>query len=86
MAYEVRIQRPAHRYLQRCDRPTQKRLVDRIDALSEDPYEYSKLLENAQGKRSSRVGDLRIIFEVDEPAKTIHIHTIAPRGQAYRRL
>lgn len=62
----MRLYRPARRYLERCDRPTQKRLIERIEALSENPYSHSKLLENAQGKRSSRVGKLRIIFEVDE--------------------
>jgi len=72
--------------LERCDRPTQRRLIERIEALSENPYSHSKLLENAQGKRSSRVGKLRIIFEVDEQEKLLHVLTIAPRGEVYRRL
>ena len=66
----MRLYRPARRYLERCDRPTQKRLIERIEALSENPYSHSKLLENAQGKRSSRVGKLRIIFEVDEQGRS----------------
>jgi len=72
--------------LERCDRPTQRRLIERIEALSENPYSHSKLLENAQGKRSSRVGKLRIIFEVDEQERLLHVLTIAPRGEVYRRL
>lgn len=82
----MRLYRPARRCLERCDRPTQKRLIERIEALSENPYSHSKLLENAQGKRSSRVGKLRIIFEVDEQEKLLHVLTIAPRGEVYRRL
>jgi mRNA interferase RelE/StbE len=38
------------------------------------------------GQRSSRVGDWRIIYEIQESAAYVYIVTIQPRGKAYRNL
>ncbi|MCH8095679.1 MAG: type II toxin-antitoxin system RelE/ParE family toxin [Proteobacteria bacterium] len=31
-----------------------------------------------------RVGDWRVIYEVDRKTRTMHVVVIAPRGRAYR--
>lgn len=66
--------------------PFQRRLIHRIDALAHTPHQLSKPLVNLKGLRSSRVGSLRIIFEVHEKTKPIHVYTIDPRGRVYRGL
>ncbi len=86
MAYEVRLYRQARRYLERCDRPTQKRLIARLEELAEAPYEHSKPLQGLEGERSSRVGKWRIIFEPDDQTETLHVYSIRPRGDVYDRL
>ena len=66
---------------------TTKRL-DRFDELAANPYDprWSKKLVNAEGLRSSRVGDWRIIHIVSEASKIIYVTAVRPRGEAYRRL
>jgi mRNA interferase RelE/StbE len=60
----------------------------RLKELSFDPFDpvISYSLEMARQKRSSRVGDWRIIYQVNESQKIIEVLTIAPRGRAYRKI
>ena len=88
MSYTICLQTAAVKVLDRVDRPTNSRLLRRLDELSEDPFDprISKALRDPGGKRSSRVGDWRIIYSVDLSARTVAVFFIEPRGQAYRRL
>ena len=83
MSYSVRLYRPARSYLERCDRVTRRRLAARIDQLADEPFRYGKPLQGAGAYRSSRVGGLRILYEVDEAARVVHVYTIGPRGDIY---
>jgi len=85
-SYEVIIYKPAKRYLERCGRVLGRRLAARLDALGRDPYAHGKPLAGVGPLRSARVGDLRIIYEVEEPGKRVHVYAIGPRGQIYRNL
>jgi len=86
LAYEVRLYRAARRYLERCDRPTRRRFIKRLEELAESPYEHSKPLRGAKGERSSRLGRWRIIFEPDDEQNVLHVYTIRPRGDVYSRI
>ncbi len=85
MIYELRLARRAANYVARLDRPTTDRILRRLEEITTDPFgPNSKPLTNAAGKRSSRVGDYRIIYEVDRVIHIVDVVAIAPRGQAYR--
>lgn len=85
MTYDVRLARGAANYIARLDRPTADRIVRRLDEIAADPFgPHTKLLTNAAGKRSSRVGNYRIVFSVDLVATVIDVSVVAPRGRAYR--
>lgn len=67
--YEVRVERAAEKALTRRMRPDDANRIRRaIGALAEDPrpYPQSRELRGRQGRRL-RVGDYRIIYEIDEP-------------------
>ena len=81
MAYEVRVN-----YVRRLDRNTQERVLGRLRELAEDPFGSSKVLQDAGGRRSSRVGGMRIIFIVDPARNLLEISHIGPRGEIYRHL
>jgi mRNA interferase RelE/StbE len=84
--FEVVLSRSAATYFQRLDRPWQERVRAALESLREDPFGHSKALVNGEGRRSTRVGALRIIFTVDTSAKVVAVSHIGPRGQVYRRL
>ena len=86
MTYDLHIARNANNYLERLDAKTQQRFANLFEQLSESPLEHSKPLRGLGGRRSSRVGGWRVIFEVDSATQVIVVSDIGPRGQIYREL
>ena len=87
MTYTLRISSRADRYLGRLDRRTQQRVVGRLHELELNPYHGgTKQLRGFAGLRSTRVGDLRIVYSVIEQDVVVFIERIGPRGQVYRDL
>lgn len=72
----------------RLDQATFQRIERRLDELEANPYDprISKPLKGLEGMRSSRVGDWRVLYTVEDTVKTIYIVAIRPRGEAYRRI
>ncbi|MBI3696979.1 MAG: type II toxin-antitoxin system RelE/ParE family toxin [Acidobacteria bacterium] len=88
MNFAIRLETAVVKTLDRVDRPTEKRLRNRIDALAADPFD-PRLSEPLTGKgdlRKSRVGGWRIVFEVDVRARWIAVTALQRRGQVYKRL
>lgn len=85
MALEIKLTATAHKYFEALDKPTKKRIQEKLTAIAAAPFELrlSKPLVGVS-KRTARVGDYRIIFEIDEPL--LIVSDIGPRGQIYRRL
>ena len=88
MSYQVRLSNRAAKDLDRLNRVTQERILNRLDQLAEAPRDprFSNLLTNRGGLRRSRVGGWRIIFSVDENTTTVDVVTIERRGQVYQRI
>ena len=82
--YSVSLSGPAAKYLDRCDAPTRNRLREKLEKLKADPFDpqNSKLLKGRNDQRSARVGNLRILFRVNE--LDIIVAEIGPRGEIYK--
>jgi mRNA interferase RelE/StbE len=86
LRFTVRVARSAARYLERLPSDAQRRIIQRLDQLAEDPFgAYTKPLEGPGDRRSSRIGGWRIIFTVDRDQRFVDVSDIGPRGQVYRR-
>jgi mRNA-degrading endonuclease RelE of RelBE toxin-antitoxin system len=70
--------------LERCDVPTRDRLQQKFEKLKADPFDpqHSKPLKGRNDQRSARVGDLRILFRVND--LDIIVAAIGPRGDIYK--
>jgi len=88
VTYEIRLYREAIKALDRMDRKTEERIRRRLRELADNPTapRLSKPLKGVEGLRSSRVGEWRILYVVDELNTSVAILAVRPRGQAYRRL
>ena len=69
------------KYINSCDRATKQRLKIAIEKL---PLGDVKKLAGLENDFRLRVGDLRILFSIEEDI--IIINDILPRGQAYKRI
>jgi mRNA interferase RelE/StbE len=73
--------------LQSIPRALVPRLLDRIDRLPVDPNpSQSTKLQGAERLYRLRVGDYRIVYEVDREAKQVTVHYVRHRRDVYRRL
>ena len=63
------------------------RIMKRIEALADDPFPHQGVkLSAAERLYRVRVGDHRIVYEVDSKAKQITVHYVRHRREAYRGL
>ena len=82
--YSVSLSQTARKYLERCSAPTRERLRQKLEKLKADPFDpqNSKPLKGRNDQRSARVGNLRILFQVQGP--DIIVAEIGPRGEIYK--
>lgn len=87
MALQIRFLATPKKYFEALDKPTKKRIQDKLDAITASPTDprLSKPLVGVN-KRTARVGDYRIIFEIDVDKDLLIVADVGPRGQIYRRL
>ena len=78
---QIEYKKKAVKYINCCDKDTKKRLKKAIEAL---PFGDIKILSGLQNEYRLRVGDLRVLFSIEDDR--IYIDNIIPRGQAYKRL
>ncbi len=83
--WSVEFERRADRDIERLDPQVQQRVLTAIDRLASDPRRAA--LRKLKGRAESRlrVGDWRVIVELDIAARTIVIQRVLPRGRAYDR-
>ncbi len=86
--YRIEYERSARKELATLPRPTQRRVVDAIEGLSNDPRPagYRKITGTRNGYRI-RVGRYRVLYEVKDQVLIIVIIRVAKRDEAaYRNL
>jgi mRNA interferase RelE/StbE len=67
------------------DRVGQHSASGAFGSLAEDPRRRGKPLQRElAGRWSARRGDYRILYRLDEDAKTMYVLRVASRGDAYR--
>jgi mRNA interferase RelE/StbE len=85
--YRVRILESACRELEQLDKPTARRVVERVRWLAANLHSIrpEALKSDLKGFYKLRVGDYRIIYEVLDQERVIIIHAIGHRRDIYRK-
>jgi mRNA interferase RelE/StbE len=88
LAWTVSYTQTAKRQLKKLDQPVARRILDFLDervAKHEDPRTLGKALTGPLGTLwRYRVGNYRIICEIQDRAVTILVIQIGHRGEVYR--
>ncbi len=84
--YRVIILPKALEYLSRADKPVAQRVTDRLTWLSENIENINPmpLKGDLSGLSKLRVGDWKIIYEVNNEGKSITVHQIGQRRDIYK--
>ena len=84
MSYSVKIKRSAAKELSRITIPERQRLANAIDRLAENPLTGTALKGELRGLRRIRVGDYRIIYEVQDRQLVVLVVRVRHRREVYR--
>ena len=83
--WSVEFERRAARDLERLDSQVKQRVLAAIDRLATDPRNAGLRRLSGRPESRLRVGDWRVIVELETATRTIVIARILPRGRAYER-
>lgn len=86
--FEIILSKQASKYYKKVPIGLVKRLDRAFLMLEQDPLSGGdiKILAGNTKRYRMRVGDIRIIFQVEKKLKRVEISAILPRGKAYKNL
>jgi mRNA-degrading endonuclease RelE of RelBE toxin-antitoxin system len=83
--YDVLLSRGAARRLKAMAPGARTRVLKALERARGDPLRGKKLRGELEGLFSLRVGQVRVVYEVDPDEKVIVVHGIGPRGDVYKK-
>jgi mRNA interferase RelE/StbE len=84
MSYSIVLKDSAERELSRLPSSLHARVIKKLRSLESNPRPSGmKKLQGHQGYRI-RVGDYRILFEVDDRERRVYVYSVAHRKEVYR--
>jgi mRNA interferase RelE/StbE len=84
--FEINWKSSSESDLRKIDKQYIPRIVDAIESLANNPFpSQSKKLKDSESGFRLRIGDYRIIYQVDSEKKEIIIYHLRHRKDAYRR-
>lgn len=86
-SYKVEWKSSAERDLRGIDRQYISKIIEDVDALADNPFPpQSRKLQGVESSYRLRIGDYRVIYQVDTVRKFIIIFHVRHRKDAYREV
>ena len=84
--YQILFTKQADRALRKMSRNTARLIREKLDQLAQNPYAQNPNVTKLQARPGYRlrVGDWRVIYEIEDDRLIILVLKIAPRGGVYR--
>ena len=87
MKYSIELKRSAAKALKKIPRSDRRKIRDRIDSLAENlPDPVTTKMKGDNPFHKVRVGDYRIVYEIQESLLVILVLKIGHRKDVYRRM
>jgi len=84
MTFDVRYSNRSKKFLRKADKVIVKRVIEKIEKLRENPVIHdTKTVEGSKGLFRVRVGDYRILYEVDYKNNLLGIIKIDKKPRVY---
>ncbi|MEK6880607.1 MAG: type II toxin-antitoxin system RelE/ParE family toxin [Nanoarchaeota archaeon] len=83
MSYSIKIDKKAQGFLDKISQDIALRIVNKLDEIKENPFHY---LEHYEGQYYKlRIGDYRVLIDIDFQKKILWARIIDKRGRIYKR-
>jgi mRNA interferase RelE/StbE len=87
MPYELLIERNAEKDLKKLEISLFTKITTKIKELADNPHpQDSRKIMGSQNDWRLRIGNYRVLYEIDNKTKTIKIMRVKHRREAYRDL
>jgi mRNA interferase RelE/StbE len=86
--YEIELSRKAAKFYQKANAITVRRLNAAFDSLAKNPFNHNNIKSlsgELQGSFRLRIGNIRIIYSINDTVKIVYIEVIGFRGDVYKR-
>lgn len=83
--WSLEFERRAERDLRRLDPPVKQRVLTAVAHLADDPGAADLRSLSGRSESRLRVGDWRVLLELEPDTRTIVVLRVLPRGRAYDR-
>ena len=85
MSFEIYATKRYHKEFNKLGREVQNRIREKVAELQDNPYLGIPLTAQFKGKYKLRVGDYRVIYELDFQNSRIFLVAVGPRKKIYER-
>lgn len=86
--FEIKVSNKAKKFIQKQDTPTRNRIKNALLHLSENPYNQKendiKKMKGYTNTYRLRVGDIRMIYKVEDEKVILYVLDIDFRGNIYK--
>lgn len=84
VSYRIERKKSAQKEIDELEESVRKRVLAELDSLAENPRHPGTLkMKGGLGYRA-RVGDFRIIYDIDDAAQLVTVLTVADRSGVYK--
>ncbi len=83
--YEIIVRHPAQRFIRSISAGEQKKLLNAIEGLSDNPRLGKEITGRLVGLRSRRINSYRIIYKIEEMKLIVLVLRIGYRGNIYSK-
>lgn len=82
--YEIIFRNPAKNFLKKIDKKSQKKILEKIEKLKNNPRIGKPLTGNLRGFWRLRQDNYRIVYKIKDQELIIYIMNMGSRGNIYR--
>ena len=84
VAYTIIVIRPAQKEIRTLDQTVRSRILQALHSLADNPRPSGcRKLVGAQNRWRLRIGDYRVIYEIDDTDRGVNIIAVRHRSKAY---
>ena len=83
--YDVLLGKAAAKVLERMTPGTRTRIIGALERARVEPLKAKRLRGELEGLFSLRIGQVRVVYEVDPEERVIVVHGIGLRGDVYKK-
>ncbi|MDQ8200896.1 type II toxin-antitoxin system RelE/ParE family toxin [Pelagicoccus enzymogenes] len=83
--YKIEIKRSAAKELEKIQKKDRDRIIEKIQALSEDPRPPLSKKLSGEEKYRIRQGDYRVLYQIYDEVITVVVVRVAHRKETYKR-